>query len=183
MSNNNYIHEYFTNSTDPTKEGYWRPPHLDNDPIALQRIADVVAKISDTDKVLDVGCGYHPFKGKIKNLLGIDKYNPAADIVVDMLDFDAELDSYDVVLALGSTNLIGLELIEKQIEKIISWCKPGGRIFMRVNPVLEKVISPKHDVYAWKLEDIDYFTKKHSLIMLEEPALTKSMRYEFIWQK
>ena len=54
---------------------------------------------------------------------------------------------------------------------------------MRVNPVLEKVISPKHDVYAWTLEDIDYFTKKHNLTMIEQPELTNGMRYEFIWQK
>lgn len=29
--------------------------------------------------VLDVGCGYHPFKGRIDNLIGIDPYNNCAD--------------------------------------------------------------------------------------------------------
>lgn len=29
--------------------------------------------------VLDVGCGYHPFKGRIQNIIGIDPYNNCAD--------------------------------------------------------------------------------------------------------
>ena len=29
--------------------------------------------------VLDIGCGYNEFKGKIPNLVGIDHYNDAAD--------------------------------------------------------------------------------------------------------
>lgn len=178
-----YISEYFTNATDPSKEGYWRPRYMDGDPDAIRRLDEVVAAISDAETVLDVGCGYHPFKGRIKNLVGIDKYNPAADIVIDMMDYNAPAESFDVVLALGSTNLHGLDLISKQIEKVISWCKPGGRIFMRVNPVLETIISPKQDVYPWTLNDIQYFTQLHDLQIIKPVELTEGMRYEFIWQK
>ena len=35
--------------------------------------------------VLDVGCGYHPYKGRIANLIGIDPFNAAADYQVDIL--------------------------------------------------------------------------------------------------
>ncbi len=34
------------------------------------------------DNVLDVGCGFNEFKGKIQNLTGIDPYNKRADIIV-----------------------------------------------------------------------------------------------------
>ena len=36
--------------------------------------------------VLDVGCGYNEFKGKIDNLIGIDPYNGKADLQVSTLD-------------------------------------------------------------------------------------------------
>ena len=35
--------------------------------------------------VLDVGCGYNEFKGKIHNLIGIDPYNDKADLKVCLL--------------------------------------------------------------------------------------------------
>ena len=31
-------------------------------------------------KVLDLGCGYNEFKGKINNLIGVDPYNERADV-------------------------------------------------------------------------------------------------------
>jgi hypothetical protein len=183
MKSENYIEEYFTNSTDTSKEGYWRPKYLDGDLQAISEYDTILAEISDDDKVLDVGCGYHPFKGKIKNLIGIDKYNPSADVVVDMLDFDVDPESFDVVMALGSTNLHSFELIEKQIDKIVSWCRPGGRIYMRVNPLLEKVVSPKMGAYAWTINDISYFTNKHKLTIIKPVELNHGLRYTFVWQK
>ena len=36
--------------------------------------------------VLDVGCGFNEFKGKIHNLIGIDPYNNKADIKVKIED-------------------------------------------------------------------------------------------------
>jgi hypothetical protein len=176
-----YLKEYFTNSTDRSKEGFWDPNH--NRDAKIQEENAILEAISDTDRVLDVGCGYHPFKGRIKNLVGIDKYNARADILVDMLDYDAAGDSFDVVLALGSTNLHSFELIEKQIEKIVSWCRLGGKIFMRVNPGMEDEISPKRFLYRWTLEDIEYFTKKHDLTIIKPITLTTGLRYIFTWQK
>ena len=37
--------------------------------------------------VLDVGCGYNEFKGKINNLIGIDPYNNKADLEVGTLQY------------------------------------------------------------------------------------------------
>jgi hypothetical protein len=33
---------------------------------------DLINNVVDDEWVLDVGCGTHPFKGKIRNLIGID---------------------------------------------------------------------------------------------------------------
>jgi hypothetical protein len=183
MEQKNYIAEYFTNSTDPTKEGYWRPRYLDGNQESLKEYDDIVAEIKDSDLVIDVGCGYHPFKGRIKNLIGIDKYNPTADIVVDLLDYDAPENHFDVVISLGATNLESFELISQQIERLVYWCKPGGKIYMRVNPVLEEVVSPKKGVCKWTIDHIAEYTRKHDLEIIKPVRLTNGLRYIFTWQK
>jgi hypothetical protein len=42
------------------------------------RIAEEICRMNPR-RVLDVGCGYNPFKGRIPNLTGIDPYNNCAD--------------------------------------------------------------------------------------------------------
>ena len=56
------------------------------------------------ERVLDVGCGYHPFKGRIPNIVGIDPYNDQADYMVDILDFHMHRGQWDAIIALGSIN-------------------------------------------------------------------------------
>ena len=53
--------------------------------------------------VLDVGCGYNEFKGRIHNLIGIDPYNDKADFEVGTLDYKTE-QKFDIILCLGSVN-------------------------------------------------------------------------------
>ena len=56
-------------------------------------------------RVLDIGCGYHEFKNKIHNIVGIDPYNKKADYQVKLLDYHPE-EKFDVTLALGSINFL-----------------------------------------------------------------------------
>ena len=49
--------------------------------------------------VLDVGCGYNEFKGKIDNLIGIDPYNVLADHEVGTLEYRTD-QKFDVILCL-----------------------------------------------------------------------------------
>ena len=49
--------------------------------------------------VLDVGCGYNEFKGKINNLIGIDPYNNKADLEVGTLQYRTD-QKFDVILCL-----------------------------------------------------------------------------------
>jgi len=62
----------------------WRPRTDDYNHTGWQLVEEV--NRLNPQNVLDVGCGYHPFKGRIQNLVGIDPYNDAADYQVDILE-------------------------------------------------------------------------------------------------
>ena len=62
----------------------WKPRTGDYEHTGWE-LANEINKLNP-QKVLDVGCGYHPFKGRIQNLIGIDPYNNCADYEVDILD-------------------------------------------------------------------------------------------------
>jgi hypothetical protein len=63
----------------------WKPRTGDYEHTGWE-LAEEVNKLNP-EKVLDVGCGYHPFKGRIQNIIGIDPYNNQADYEVDILDY------------------------------------------------------------------------------------------------
>jgi hypothetical protein len=63
----------------------WKPRTGDYEHTGWE-LAEEINKL-DPERVLDVGCGYHPFKGRINNLVGIDPYNNCADYEVDILEY------------------------------------------------------------------------------------------------
>lgn len=83
--------------------------------------------------VLDIGCGYNEFKGKIPNLIGIDPYNTNADYEVGIIDYKTDI-KFDVVIALGSINFGSTDKVFAELEKAVSLCAPGAVMFFRVNP-------------------------------------------------
>ena len=95
-------------------------------------------------KVLDIGCGYHEFKGKIDNIVGIDPYNDAADLHVKLLDHHPR-EKYDAVIALGSINFGSTDKVFAELEKTVSLGAPGCLYFFRVNPGL----SHNNDQSRW----------------------------------
>ena len=80
----------------------WKPRTNEYEHTGWQLVEEV--NKLNPQKVLDVGCGYHPFKGRIQNLVGIDPYNNQADYEVDILDYKVKSGSHDVIIALGSIN-------------------------------------------------------------------------------
>ena len=86
--------------------------------------------------VLDIGCGYNEFKGKIHNLVGLDPYNNAADIQCKIKDYRSD-EKYDVVLALGSINFGSTNKIFDELEVAVNLAAPGATMFFRVNPGLQ----------------------------------------------
>jgi hypothetical protein len=114
--------------------------------------------------VLDVGCGYHPFKGRISNLVGIDPYNNCADYMVDVLEY---VGSHDVIIALGSINFNDREEIESRFKKCVDMLDVGGRFILRANPGISHKTGPYVDIFPWNFEVVKEFGDKYNLTLLE----------------
>lgn len=114
--------------------------------------------------VLDVGCGYHPFKGRISNLVGIDPYNNCADYMVDVLDYVGQ---HDVVIALGSINFNSKDEIEARFAKCVDLLDTSGRFVLRVNPGITHKTGPYVDIFPWSFEIVKEFADKYNLKLLE----------------
>ena len=128
------------------------------------RIAEEICR-ADPKRVLDIGCGYNPFKGRIPNLVGIDPYNNCADFQVDIMDYRVEPESHDHIIALGSINFNSREDIEKRFSVAVDLLAPGGRLWMRVNPGHDHKNGPWVEIFPWSFEIAYEFAKKYNLTL------------------
>ncbi len=117
----------------------------------------------DPRSVLDVGCGYHPFKGRIQNIVGIDPYNDQADYEVDILEYRVRPESHDVIIALGSINFNSRDDIEKRFAHCVNLLKPGGRFYLRANPGILHKSGPYVDIFPWTFEVVKELEEKYDL--------------------
>ena len=160
----------------------WRPRTGEYDHSGWA-LADEVNKLNPRS-VLDVGCGYHPFKGRIHNLVGIDPYNDAADYEVDVLDYKVRPGSHDVIIALGSINFNSKDEIEQRFAHCVDLLAPGGRFYLRANPGIPHKTGPWVDIFPWSFEIVNEFAERYNLKLLEfkkEPA--ELGRLYFVYQK
>lgn len=102
------------------------------------------------DNVIDIGCGYNEFKGKINNLIGIDPYNDRADIDVHTLDYKPDV-QFDVAICLGSINFGSSDKILAELENVVGMVKSGGMLYFRVNPGIQhdKPAAKWINFYDW----------------------------------
>jgi hypothetical protein len=143
-------------------------------------IVDEVNKLNPK-KVLDVGCGYNQFKGRINNLIGIDPFNNNSDYMVDILEYNVD-DLYDVILAFGSINFNSFEDIDARIAKVVSLLSTGGKIYMRANPGIQHEKGPWVDVFTWSFDVANQFAKKYNLDLLTFKKDNNDRLY-FVYQK
>jgi hypothetical protein len=143
----------------------WKPRTDDYSHTGWQ-LADEINKLNPKN-VLDVGCGYHPFKGRIQNLIGIDPYNNMADFQVDILEYKVRPESHDVIIALGSINFNSKDEIEARFNHCINLLAKGGRIYMRANPGVTHKNGPYVDIFPWTFEIVNEFAEKYNLKLLE----------------
>lgn len=132
--------------------------------------------------VLDVGCGYNQFKDRISNLVGIDPYNNCSDYQVDILEFAAVAESFDVIMALGSINFNSKEDIELRLANCVKLLAPRGKMFFRVNPGIQHQKGPWVDVFPWSFEIAHEFAKKFNL-NLETFKKDANSRLYFVYHK
>jgi hypothetical protein len=139
----------------------WKPRTGDYEHTGWE-LADEVNKLNPKS-VLDVGCGYHPFKGRINNLIGIDPYNNCADYEVDILDYKVKPASHDVILALGSINFNSRDEIEARFGHCVNLLAPGGKFYLRANPGISHKTGPYVEIFPWSFEVVNEFAEKYNL--------------------
>jgi len=133
--------------------------------------------------VIDLGCGYNEFKGKIQNLIGLDPYNTNADIHCKILEYNTT-EKFDVVVALGSINFGSTDKIFSEIEKSVNLTSPGGKLFFRVNPGNQHIPPESKWIsfYNWDTNFIincaDYFG-----LDILDIKIDRSDRIYFAWSK
>ena len=133
--------------------------------------------------VLDVGCGYNEFKGKIDNLIGIDPYNDLADFKTGTLDYKTD-EKFDVRLCLGSVNFGNRDKIIAEMEKCVELLADGGTMFFRVNPGVQhdKPEAKWIEFYAWNVPFIIELSNMFDLDILDIRDDTNQRKY-FILRK
>lgn len=137
-------------------------------------------------KVLDLGCGYNEFKGKIDNLIGIDPYNDKADVQSGILDYNAQT-NFDVVICLGSINFGTVDKIYTELEHAVSLTKQNGLLYFRANPGRQHEASEAQwiDFFEWTSEFIINSADRLGcdLIQLNQDMGERGSRYYFILKK
>ena len=139
----------------------WQP-HTDDYSFTGWSLAEDIAR-SNPKSVLDVGCGYHPFKTKIPNIVGIDPYNQAADYQVDILEYDVEFASHDHIIALGSINFNAEADIRSRFEHCVNLLTIGGKFHLRANPGISHKNGPWVDIFPWSFKVVKQFEIDYNL--------------------
>lgn len=132
--------------------------------------------------VLDFGCGYNPFKGRIPNLVGIDPYNNCADYMVDILDFKVDPESFDHIIVFGSLNFNSRDEIETRFKRLNELLMPGGKMYFRANPGITWPLGPYVDIFPWSFEIAHELGKTYNLT-LETFKKDTNDRLYFVYKK
>jgi hypothetical protein len=167
-----YIHRFFAE--------IWKPRTNDYDYTGWQ-LVDEINKLNPKS-VLDVGCGYHPFKGRIQNLIGIDPYNNCADYEVDILDYKVNPSSHDVIIALGSINFNSKTDVEQRFSHCVNLLSANGKFYLRANPGILHKNGPYVDIFPWSFEVVNEFAEKYNL-KLETFKKDSNERLYFVYSK
>jgi SAM-dependent methyltransferase len=133
--------------------------------------------------VLDVGCGYNEFKGKINNLIGIDPYNDRADFEVSTMDYKTD-QKFDVILCLGSVNFGSRDKIIAEVGRCVNLLADSGTMFFRVNPGIQhdKPEAQWIEFFAWNVPFIIELAELFNLQVMDIRDDTNSRKY-FVCRK
>ena len=148
----------------------------------------IIDEVNDLQpkKVLDLGCGYNEFKGKIDNLVGIDPYNDKADVQTGILNYNAQT-NFDVIICLGSINFGTVDKIYTELEHAVSLTKDGGLLYFRANPGTQHEAPEAKwiEFFEWTSEFIINSAERLGceLVTLNQDMGERGSRYYFILKK
>lgn len=136
--------------------------------------------------VLDLGCGYNEFSGKISNLIGVDPYNTKADVQSNILDYRSQ-DLFDVVICLGSINFGSVDKVYSELEHAVKLTAPSGLLYFRANPGIQhKAPEAKWiEFFNWNSQFIinSAATLNCSIVDIRQEDGEKGSRYYFVLRK
>jgi hypothetical protein len=119
--------------------------------------------------VLDSGCAYNLFKGKIKNLIGIDVVDyQTNDLTVNIRNTTFfRYNSIDVILALGSLHYDVKAEVILDIEAMVKLLKPKGILIIRTQIFDIDPLGAK--CFKWKTHDIQTIGDMFNLKLIKGP--------------
>jgi hypothetical protein len=147
MHNQSFLNNYFANNWQSSIEHY------------VYSGLNIIEKIPAEARVLDVGCGTNPFKGLIKNLVGIDPARQEADIITTIEDYKPT-ELFDIAFCFGSINFGNDITILKQISSVVNCLKEKSTIYWRCNPGLydhKDELCEKINFYPWTFERLSFY--------------------------
>jgi SAM-dependent methyltransferase len=153
----------------------WRSA-LDRWPRSGFALADEIARLRPRF-VVDVGCGYNEFKGRIRNLIGIDLVNPCADLVCDLREAPLRAGAFDVALALGSINFGNEANVVADLSVVCSWLRPGGILYLRGNPGETLAADEEVVIFPWSRDNIPEIGRRAGFVLgsaIEEERLEEA---------
>ena len=143
----------------------------------------VVDIIKNAIAVIDVGCGYNPYKKFHNNLIGVDIINDKADIVCDILDFSAE-EKFDVAICYGSLHFNSYEWVRERLEWVINNTTDNAQILIKVNPSSHRM-PPRFD--RWNPGLAEHFAEIYNLKVRNwrewRSPIDNTLRYKFDYKK
>ena len=142
-----------------------------------------LSQLDNDSSVLDVGCGYNEFKGKIDKLTGIDPYNDKADLQVSTLEYKTD-QKFDVIMCLGSVNFGSRDKIIAEMGRCVDLLEDGGTMFFRVNPGVQhdKPEAKWIEFFAWNVPFIIELSEMFNLKILDIRDDSNQRKY-FIYRK
>jgi hypothetical protein len=136
--------------------------------------------------VLDLGCGYNEFKGKISNLTGVDPYNTKADVQSSILDYRSQ-ELFDVIICLGSINFGTVDKVYNELEHAVNLTAPGGLLYFRANPGKQhEALEAKWiEFFNWNSQFIINSASELncSIVDLRQEYGERGSRYYFVLRK
>jgi len=144
-------------------------------------LKNILTESGENALVLDVGCGINPFKGKIKNLIGVEPGTWGnADIQTDLNGAHKlfQKEQFDWVLAIGILHHHDELTIHKMVEQLKDLIKPNGYIACLCKPHNDIPELQDHPdfgapayLYPWFNETTDILTQEHNLKYFQEPVV------------
>lgn len=145
---------------------------------------NIVKDINDLKPraVLDVGCGFNQFKPHIPGLIGIDRFNPMADYMVEIMDFNWKPESFDAAIVFGSINFYDYDWVSERFEKVFSLLSHGSKAFCRANPFTNGTNDFWIDPYHWNFDTALQLCEDHG-VELETWKQDNGDRFYFVFKK